>query len=132
MPLPGGDPAAAKPVSAAPSGALAEMAIGVGPVQNAPYASIAQQALAATTPLLWIETGHIADSHAAMKVVADLVASTARVRTDHGAREVTLFWATANHVAPLAAANLTPHVIPAVRFMEWDHHRGAYEHLPMP
>lgn len=132
VPLPGGDPAAAKPVSTAPSGSHAEIAIGVGPLQNVLYASIAQQVLPAATPLLWIETGHIADSDDAMKIAADLVASVARVRRDHGVREVILFWTTANHVAPLAAANLTSHVIPTVRFMEWDHAHGAYEHLPMP
>lgn len=132
VPLPGGDPAAAKPISAAPSGTHTEIAIGVGPLQNVPYASLAQQVLPAETPLLWIETGLIADSDDAMKIAADLVASVVRVRMDHGAREVILFWATANHVAPLAAANLTSHVIPAVRFMEWDHVHGAYEHLPMP
>jgi hypothetical protein len=131
-PLASGDPAAARPVSSAPSGAHAAIAIGVGPLQNVPYASIAQHLLPAATPLLWIETGHIADSDDAMKIVADLVASVVRVRMDHGAREVILFWATANHVAPLAAANLTSHVIPAVRFMEWDHAHGSYEYLPMP
>lgn len=128
-PLTGGDPSAAKPVSPAPSGNHAELAIGVGPVS---YSTAAQQALPATTPLLWIESGRINNSEEAMKLVADLVASVARVRRDHGTREVILFWASANHVAPLAAANLTSHVIPAVRFMEWDHDHGLYEPMPMP
>ena len=133
MPLPGGDPAAAKPIFGASSGAHTEIGIGVGPLKSSvSYASTVQQALSTTTPLLWIETENIDNSADAMKVVADLVASVARVRRDHGAREVILFWATANYVAPLAAANLTSHVIPAVRFMEWDHAHGAYAHLPMP
>ncbi len=133
VPLHGGDPAAAKPISGAPTGAHTEIAIGVGPLKGpVSYASRAQQALPASTLLLWIETGDIDDSDHAMKVVADLVASVDRVRRDHGARQVILFWATANHVAPLASANLTSHVIPVVRFMEWDHDHGAYEHLPMP
>lgn len=133
VPLAGGDPAAATPISGPLSGAYTEIGIGVGPRKDsASYASAVQQALPTTTPLLWIETGTIESSDDAMKVVADLVASVARVRRDHGAREVILFWATANHVALLAAANLTSHVIPVVRFMEWDHARGAYEYLPMP
>ena len=133
VPLSGGNPAAAQPVSAAPSGAFAEIAIGIGPLKGpVAYASMAQQSLAASIPLLWIESGFIDDSDKAMELVSDLVASVDRVRRDHGTQTVILFWASANHVAPLAAANLTTHVIPAVRFMEWDHEHAVYEHLPMP
>jgi hypothetical protein len=130
-PLSGGDPHRAKPVSDAP-GALPPnqpvIALGVG---SARYAHAAQQAVP-TTPLLWIESGLINDSDEAMKLVADIVAAVERLRQDHGVREVVLFWTTANHVALLAAANLTPHVIPSIRTMEWDHGREAYADLPMP
>lgn len=130
-PLSGGDPTAAKLFSGASSGHFAEVAIGVGPRE---YAPAAQQALSGSTtsvPLLWLECGRIDHSNA-MKLVADLVASVRRAREHYNAREIILFWATANHVATLAAANLTPHVIRAVRFMEWDHDGSVYEHVPMP
>jgi hypothetical protein len=88
VPLPGGDPAAAKPISGAPSGAHTEIVIGVGPLKGpVSYASTAQQAIPTATPLLWIETGNIENSDEAMTVVADLVASVDRVRKDHRARE---------------------------------------------
>ena len=128
VPLPGGDPASAKTVSGTLSGSHPEIAIGVG---SPSYATAAQKEIATGMPLLWLESGRITDSDQAMKLVKDLVASIERVRRDHDVRQVTLFWATANHIALLAAANLTSHVIPKLRFMEW-HHHGAYEHLPMP
>ena len=67
-----------------------------------------------------------------MQLVADIVASVERLRRDHGLRELVLFWATANHIALLAAANLTSHVVPTIRFMEWDHACAEYVELPMP
>lgn len=128
-----GDAAAAKPVSAAPTGSLAEVAIGVGRLSGpVPFKELAHKALPPSVPLFWIESGDINSSEDAMKLVSDLVASAGRLRRDLGAETVTLFWASANHVAPLAAANLSTHVIREVRFMEWDHDRGVYEHLPMP
>ncbi|WP_437952599.1 TIR domain-containing protein [Sorangium sp. So ce296] len=128
-PLPGGDPACARPVSGTLLPSQPVVALGVG--SSARYARLAEQAVPGT-PLLWIESGLIADSDQAMKLVADIVAAVERLRHDHGVREVVLFWTTANHVALLAAANLTPHVIPALRIMEWDHGAGAYVELPMP
>jgi len=132
-PLPGGDPSAAGLVAGAAEGARAEVAIGVGPVSGpVPYQDLAARSLPEGMPLHWIATGRINESADAMKIAADLVAAVARLRRERGAESVRLFWATANGVAPLAAANLTSHVIPSVRFMEWDHARAAYEHLPMP
>ncbi|MGK4007816.1 TIR domain-containing protein [Sorangium sp. So ce1036] len=128
-PIPGGDPACVKHVSGPLLPAQPVVALGVG--SAARYAPLAQQAVPGT-PLMWIESGFIADSDQAMKLVADIVAAVERLRHEHGVREVVLFWATANHVALLASANLTPHVIPQVRTMEWDHHAGSYLELPMP
>lgn len=67
-----------------------------------------------------------------MQLVADIVASVECLRRDHGLRELVLFWTTANHVALLAAANLTSHVVPTIHFMEWDHACAEYVELPMP
>lgn len=131
IPLSGGNPSCAKLVSSAASSPLAhqpEIALGVG--SAARYAQLAQQAIP-NMPLMWIESGFISDADQAMKLVADIVASVEHLRQAHGVREVVLFWTTANHVALLAAANLTSHVIPTVRYMEWDHVSGAYVHLPM-
>lgn len=83
-------------------------------------------------PLFWIESGLISDSEQAMQLVADIVASVEQLRQDYGFHEVVLFWTTANHVALLAAANLTSHVIPKIKFMEWNHIQAEYVHLPMP
>lgn len=130
-PLQGGDPHRAKPLSDSARNLPPDqprVALGVGPA--AVYAEAVRKA-SAETPLFWIESGRIDDSQQAMALVADLVASLARLRTSHGVREVALFWTTASSAALLAAANLTPHVIPSVRYMEWDHHRCEYTHLPM-
>lgn len=132
-PLPEGNPDAAKPVEGSPSikpgTDQLEIALGVG--SEGRYGSAVQQA-APDLPLFWIESGFISDSEQAMKLVADIVASVERLRRDYGVRELVLFWTTANPAALLAAANLASHVIPAIKFMEWDHARAEYVHLPMP
>ena len=104
------------------------VALGVGSTRYVPDVQRAVPDL----PLYWIESGFIEDSEQAMALVTDIVVSAERLRRDYDARELVLFWTTANHVALLAAANLTTHVIPRVKFMEWDHAQGRYTPLPMP
>lgn len=99
------------------------------PVESAEYG--VQQAIP-DLPLFWLECEFIEGSEQAMQLVADMVASVERLRREYGTRELVLFWTTANHVVPLAAANLTTHVIPKLKFMEWNHAEGQYVHLPMP
>ncbi|MGA7937231.1 MAG: hypothetical protein WCA35_27010, partial [Kovacikia sp.] len=96
------------------------------------YLQDVQQAVPLLT-LFWIETDTISDSEQAMQLVADIVATMKRLYQDHGVRELLLFWGTANHVALLAAANLTSqHALPKIKYMERDHARGEYVYLPMP
>ena len=52
--------------------------------------------------------------------LADIVASIERLRRDSSVRELALFCTTANHVALLAAANLSSHLSLKIKFMEWD------------
>lgn len=107
---------------------LSQVALGIGSQRFIPAARNAVPEL----PLFWIESGLISDSEQAMQLAADIVASIEQLRQDHGFHEVVLFWTTANHVALLAAANLTSHVIPKIKFMEWNHIQAEYVHLPMP
>ena len=104
------------------------VALGVGSPR---FASDVQQAVP-ELPLYWIESGFIEDSEQAMDLVKNLIASVEQLRREYGVQELVIFWTTANHVALLAAANLTTHVIPKIKFMEWDHARSQYVHLPMP
>lgn len=104
------------------------VALGVGPTCFTPDVGQAVPEL----PLYWIESGTIEDFKQAMALVADLVASVERLRRDRNVQDLVLFWTTANHVALLAAANLTSHVIAKIKFMEWDHAKAEYVHLPMP
>ena len=130
--LPGGDPDTAKLVAGPllTSGAhQSEVAIGIG--TKAKFAPTVQQAVS-NLPLYWIESGFIEDSEQAMDLVKNLVASVERLRREYSVQELVLFWTTANHVALLAAANLTTHIIPKIKFMEWDHAQSQYVHLPMP
>ena len=130
-PLSGGDSHAAKQINGQLIKArttYSQVALGVGPAN---YASDVQQVVP-HLPLFWLETGSISDSSQAMELVADIVASVERFRKEYNTRELVLFWATANSVALLAAANLTTHVIPAVKFMERNHAQSEYVHLPMP
>lgn len=131
-PLPGGNPSSAQPVNdraREPEAELPTVALGVG--SEGKYGSQVQETMP-DLPLFWIESGLIEDSEQAMILVADIVASVERLRRDYGTQELVLFWTTANHVALLAAANLTTHVIPKLKFMERDHAQGRYVHLPMP
>jgi hypothetical protein len=130
-PLTGGNADSAKPVLdtlGTFSTSQVQVALGVGSPR---YIQAVQQAVP-NLPLFWIESGYIANSEQAMQLVADTVASVERFRDEYGARELVLFWTTANHVALLAAANLTSHVIPRIKFMEWDHSQAKYVYLPMP
>ncbi|PZO35022.1 MAG: hypothetical protein DCF17_19580 [Shackletoniella antarctica] len=131
-PVSGGDPNKAKLIPAEAKGLATNqptVALGVGLQER--YATAVQQAVP-DLPLFWLECGFIEDSEQAMQLVADMVASVERLRREYGTRELVLFWITANHVALLAAANLTTHVIPKIKFMEWDHAEGQYVHLTMP
>lgn len=128
--LPGGNAASCQHVSGSLSstGTEVEVALGIG---SRDYVHDVLQAVQ-NSPLFWIESGHISNSEEAMKLVADIVASVQHLRQNHGVQELVLFWTTANHVALLAAANLTTHVIPKIKFMERDHANAKYVHLPMP
>lgn len=132
-PLEGGNPCAAQPVpqdSPVSAGSHAMIALGVGPFER--YSHFVKDSLAPNTPLFWIDPGNIENSEQAMNVVADLVAAASHLTREHRAQELLLYWSSANHLACLAAANLTHHVVPRVRFMERDHTRCVYEYLPMP
>lgn len=126
-PLVDGTPRAL-PVGTSPSGTCEAVAIGVG---NPRYQGPAKAALPAQMPLLWLECGKIDDSRQAMTLVSDLVATVDYLRQEHQIRHLKLFWATANHVAPLAAANLTTHVISTIDLLEWDHNESKYLSLPV-
>jgi hypothetical protein len=131
-PLSGGDPSRAKLIPAEAKSLVTNqpiVALEVGS-QNK-YGTAVQQAIP-DLPLFWLECEFIEGSEQAMQLVADMVASVERLRREYGTRELVLFWTTANHVVPLAAANLTTHVIPKLKFMEWNHAEGQYVHLPMP
>ena len=131
-PLPNGNPESAQPANdraREPEAKLPTIALGIGSHQR--YGSQVQEAVP-ELPLFWVESGLIEDSKQAMALVSDIVASVERLRREYGTQELVLFWTTANHVALLAAANLTTHVIPNLKFMEWDHAQGQYVHLPMP
>ena len=131
--LPGGNPNAAEQIGKQPSlqanVTRATVALGVGSKEN--RASTVQRAVP-DVPLFWIESGLIQDTDQAMNLVADLVASVKKLRRNHNTSELILFWTTANHVALLASANLTSHVIPRIKFMEWSHASDEYVYLPMP
>ncbi|ASC70467.1 hypothetical protein XM38_014060 [Halomicronema hongdechloris C2206] len=130
-PLLGGNPERAQPANdkaKAPEVKLPTVALGIGSQRR--YGSQVQDA-GPDLPLFWIESGSIEDSKQAMELVADIVASVEQLRREYGTRELVLFWTTANHVALLAAANLTSHVIPKIKYMEWDHANDRYVHLPM-
>jgi hypothetical protein len=126
-PLPGGT--VRYNLESGPGGSQVQVALGIGSREN--YLRTVQQEVRGM-PLYWIESGHINNSEQAMQLVADIVASISHLRQNHGVEELVLFWTTANHVALLAAANLTIHVIPKIKFMEWDHTNARYWHLPMP
>jgi hypothetical protein len=126
-PLPGGT--VRYNLESGPGGSQVQVALGIGSREN--YLRTVQQEVR-DMPLYWIESGHINNSEQAMQLVADIVASISHLRQNHGVEELVLFWTTANHVALLAAANLTTHVIPKIKFMEWDHTNARYWHLPMP
>lgn len=83
-------------------------------------------------PLFWIESGKISDSEQAMQLIADIAAFAERLEQKYQVDELVLFWAAGIHIALLAAANLTTHGIPRIKFMEWDHSNREYVHLPMP
>ena len=106
-----------------------EVALGIGTQEK--FALAIQEAVP-NLPLFWIESGFITESEQAMQLVADIVASIECLRRDYGVREVALFWTTANHIALLAGANLESHLPVKIKFMEWDHARAEYVHLPMP
>ncbi|NEQ48340.1 MAG: hypothetical protein F6K00_34335 [Leptolyngbya sp. SIOISBB] len=128
-PLPGGNPNRAKLIDGELSKNQPEIALGIG---NMDYMQDARQAVSAL-PLLWIETGKISSSQEAMELVKDIVASCRHLYREHSVREINLFWATANHVALLAAANLTAqHASPKIKYMEREHANARYVHLPMP
>jgi hypothetical protein len=126
-PLPGGT--VRYSLESGPGVSQVEVALGIGSREN--YFRTVQQEVR-DMPLFWIESGHINDSQEAMQLVADIVASVRHLRQNHGVEKLVLFWTTASHVALLAAANLTTHVIPEIKFMEWDHTNARYWHLPMP
>lgn len=130
-PLPGGNPNAAEYVNSqsVPIDTVhKKVALGVG---SKGYASTVQKAVT-DIPLFWLESGKITDTEPAMELVKNLVASVKRFRQEYETDELVLFWTTANHLALLAAANLTPHVIPVIRYMEWHHAANEYVYLPMP
>jgi hypothetical protein len=126
-PLPGGT--VRYSLESGPGVSQVEVALGIGSREN--YFRTVQQEVR-DMPLFWIESGHINDSQEAMQLVADIVASVRHLRQNHGVEKLVLFWTTASHVALLAAANLTTHVIPEIKFMEWDHANTRYLYLPMP
>ena len=131
-PLTGGDPNRAQLVNSEItdlSETQPDIALGIG---NPDYAYDAHQAVP-HLPMLWIETGEISSPEEAMTLVKDIIASCKRLYREHSVREITLFWATANHVAILAAANLTAqHASPKIKYMEREHASGKYVYLPMP
>ncbi|MDD5268116.1 MAG: toll/interleukin-1 receptor domain-containing protein [Methylococcales bacterium] len=90
------------------------------------------QKAAATIPFLHIVSKNEINESDVMPFVSDIVTAVGHLRNTYGINEIMLFWATANHVAVLAAANLTSHVIPNIQFMEWDHAHSQYVYLPMP
>ncbi|MBE7384525.1 MAG: TIR domain-containing protein [Leptolyngbya sp. SIO1E4] len=130
--LPGGNPDRAQLVNSETNRlneTQPEVALGIG---NIDYAHDAHQAVP-HLPLLWIETSKIENSEQAMQLAKDIVATCKRLYREHSVRELALFWATANHVSLLAAANLTAqHALPKIKYMERDHYQGKYVHLPMP
>jgi hypothetical protein len=126
-PLPGGT--VRYNLESGPGGSQVQVALGIGSREN--YLKTVQQEVR-DMPLYWIESGHINNSQEAMQLVADIVASVRHLRQNHGVEELVLFWTTASHVALLAAANLTTHVIPEIKLMEWDHANTRYLYLPMP
>lgn len=130
-PLEGGDAKRATLVARATSGAPTKpdvIALGVGP--RGYEAQVISEV--GNIPLFWIDPVKISDSEQAMQLVKDIVAFVSHQRANAGIRELMMFWASAAHVAPLAAANLTTHVIERIRYMEWDHQSSQYFHLPMP
>lgn len=132
-PLSGGNPHRAQLVDGETnclSETQLEVALGIGNADH--YAHDVNEAVP-HLPLLWIDSGKISNSEEAMQLVKDVVASFKRLYREHGVRQVSLFWTTANHVAVLAAANLTAqHAMPKIKYMERDHASGKYVHLPMP
>ena len=136
VPLTGGDPHVAQLAPGGPtlpsglrSVLTSTIALGVGSRER--YLDPAREEIDPSIPLYWVDPGAIRDSAQAMKAVADLVAAVSHLRREHQARELILFWTSAAHLACLAAANLTSHIVPAIRFMEWDHGRSVYEELGM-
>jgi len=130
--LSGGDPNAAKQINGptlSPELYQTEVALGIG--TSAKFASAVKQTVP-DLPLFWLESGLISDSQQVMSLITDMVASVERLRQDYGVQQLVLFWTTANNVALLAAANLTSHVIPQIKYMEWDHDRSEYVSLSMP
>jgi hypothetical protein len=131
-PLPGGDSNRAQLVSEkanSASGTQNEVALYVG-IED--YLQDVQQAVPQLS-LFWIETDKILDPEQAMQLVSDIIASLKILYQDRGVRELVLFWGTANHVALLTAANLTSqHAFPEIKYMERNHVRKEYVHLPMP
>jgi len=127
-PLEGGDPHRAELLNESNTNQL-KVALGVGSKEK--YAQAVKNAVPDIS-LFWIESGSISDSDQAMKLVADIVASVLYLRQVYNVNELVMFWTTANHVALLAAANLTKHVIHKIQYMEWDRSRMKYVHLPMP
>ena len=106
------------------------VALGVGVKAN--YAMTIQQSLPDDMPFCWIETAEIQDSTQAMTLVSNIVATVTKLRQLHQVQEIRLYWTTATHVAVLAAANLTTHVIPTLCLLEWDHDNKCYVELAMP
>lgn len=120
----------AEQLSGTLTGLQTVLALGIGVKAN--YPSTIRKALPNDMPLFWIETAEIQDSDQAMELVKNIVASVSHLRNNHNVQEIQLYWTSANHVALLAAANLTTHVMPVVRFMEWDHSNHCHVQLPMP
>ncbi|MFQ4138691.1 TIR domain-containing protein [Nodosilinea sp. PGN35] len=134
--LPGGNPNSAQPVNDMAqhlTETQPQIALGVGSTGETKelYIRDAQQAVP-NLPLFWIGSETIETPEQAMQLIADVVASIMRFRRDYGAQELTLFWTGPSHVAILAAANLTWHVIPKINYMEMDRAQGEYVYMPMP
>lgn len=126
-----GDPNAAEQINGQPmdeNATYQQIALGVGP--KAKYALVVQQAVP-DLPFFWMETGLVSESEQAMKIVSDIVAVIEKFRQKYRLNELTLFWMSSGHLALLTAANLS-HVVPKIKFMEWNHDTSEYVHLAMP
>jgi hypothetical protein len=127
--LQGGDATRGALIQAGNTAPNPRIAFGVG---DEKYQPPAKGVVDPKVPLYWLKSGHIKSQDEAMELVRDVVACLESVAGSQNATIVELFWASGAHIAPLAAANVTSHVISKVEYWEFDHNTGTYHLLEMP